>query len=483
MPGSTVYENAEVEPYAAVNPANPSNILGIWQQDRWSDGGAHGLVAAYSFDGGMHWGEQPFIASVCAGGDIANGADYARASDPWVSFSPNGVAYITAIAFTGDALVAGSVSAVLVSRSMDGGVTWSNPVALIVDHGDAFNDKETVTADANDSNIAYEVWDRLDSDNHGPTYFARTTDGGQTWEPARSIYDPGIGNQTIGNEIAVLSGGDIVDVFEEIDGGSTAVLRVIRSSDHGSTWSAPDTITQDLSVGTQDPNTGTRIRDGGGLPQVCAGIGGNLAVVWQDARFSDGQRDGIALSQSSDDGQTWSVPVEINAVPSVPAFTPSIAMLADGTIGVSYFDFRNNPSNPKTLLTDYWLTASSDGTHWSEQHVSGPFNLDLAPNSEGLFLGDYQSLAVMGQAFVPFYVQTTNQNTDDPTDVYVLPPRPLPVSSARGITHVVAVSNYSRAPDRRFQHAVRRNLSHLLRSENPSLKPRHGVPPPRALRK
>src|SRR2546421_12931662 len=37
--GATNYVNAEVEPYVAVNPATAGNVIGVWQQDRWSDGG------------------------------------------------------------------------------------------------------------------------------------------------------------------------------------------------------------------------------------------------------------------------------------------------------------------------------------------------------------------------------------------------------------------------------------------------------------
>lgn len=33
-----VYLNSEVEPWVAVNPADPDNIVGAWQQDRWSTG-------------------------------------------------------------------------------------------------------------------------------------------------------------------------------------------------------------------------------------------------------------------------------------------------------------------------------------------------------------------------------------------------------------------------------------------------------------
>ena len=61
-PGAINYTNAEVEPYVAVNPANPQNLIGAWQQDRWNDGGSHGLVAGYSMDGGKPWKETPRVS-------------------------------------------------------------------------------------------------------------------------------------------------------------------------------------------------------------------------------------------------------------------------------------------------------------------------------------------------------------------------------------------------------------------------------------
>ena len=45
QPESLNYLNSEVEPQVAVDPTNPSHLVGAWQQDRWSNGGAHGLVA------------------------------------------------------------------------------------------------------------------------------------------------------------------------------------------------------------------------------------------------------------------------------------------------------------------------------------------------------------------------------------------------------------------------------------------------------
>src|ERR671931_404496 len=48
----TNFVNSEVEPFVAVNPTNPKNIVGVFQQDRWSNGGAHGLFTSTSHDGG-----------------------------------------------------------------------------------------------------------------------------------------------------------------------------------------------------------------------------------------------------------------------------------------------------------------------------------------------------------------------------------------------------------------------------------------------
>src|SRR5687768_12737025 len=46
----TAFINAEVEPHIAINPQNPNHFVTFWQQDRFSNGGARGLLGAVSFD-------------------------------------------------------------------------------------------------------------------------------------------------------------------------------------------------------------------------------------------------------------------------------------------------------------------------------------------------------------------------------------------------------------------------------------------------
>src|SRR2546423_4027594 len=80
--GDTNYVNTELEPFVAVNPSDPTNVIGVWQQDRWSGGAARGLVAGGGHDGGQNWNESWAHFSVCSGGTAANGGEYQHASCP-----------------------------------------------------------------------------------------------------------------------------------------------------------------------------------------------------------------------------------------------------------------------------------------------------------------------------------------------------------------------------------------------------------------
>lgn len=447
-PGEILYVNAEEEPWVAVNPVNPNNIIAVWQQDRWSNGGAHGLVAGVSHDGGLTWTRTWAHFTLCSGGTAANGGDFERASDPWVTFAPNGNAYQISLSVSADQ----TTSAILVSKSTDGGNTWSEPTMLIRETSSFhFNDKESITADPTDSNFVYAVWDRSRKPGEnasvnaghsfafrGDAIFSRTTNGGTTWEAPRRILPTNANLFTIGNQIVVLPDGTLVDVFGLGRGsgvqpsGNPFTNSLVRSTDKGVTWSKVIDISQDQGLGAVDPDTGRRIRAEGGIPEIAVDRNnGNLYVVWQDSRFSG--VDEIALSRSTDGGLTWSTPIRINQTPpnatnplNQQAFVPNIKVAADGTVAVTYYDFRNNDANPG-VPTDYWIvhchSNCSDASNWGSEARLSPssFDIEQAPAARGpfgYFLGEYQGLTSVGNNFLPVFIQVNNGDSTNRTDVF-----------------------------------------------------------------
>ena len=382
---------------------------------------------------------------------MANGGDFQRASDPWVTFSPNGDAYFISLSITFLGPVSDTGSAVLVSKSTNGGDTWSEPVTLVRDTGNAdtspffFNDKESITADPFDSNYVYAVWDRLrkpgrsqsvNAENsfafRGDTLFSRTTDGGKTWEPPKVIYERTSLTGTIGNQIAVLPDGTLIDIFDFLRGSGNNVpgfeIKVQRSSDHGASWSEPIDVGPERAVRVFDPETGISVRAGGGLPDIAvdrsptsAGYG-NLYAVWGDSLGSGKNKDEhstIAFTMSTDGGLNWSPLARIDRSPQgVQAFTPSVHVASDGTVGVTYYDFRNNTS-AAGLPTDQWFVHChptvncTDPANWTENHVDGPFDIENAATAGGYFLGDYEGLDSIGTTFVSYFSKTTATDKDN----------------------------------------------------------------------
>ena len=95
QPG-TVYPDSEVEPWIAasgkdLNGDGEKDIIGGYQQDRWSNGGSRGVYASVRYQGGWVQVAVPGT-SACVGGT------HLRATDPWVTFSPDGSAYFFALA-------------------------------------------------------------------------------------------------------------------------------------------------------------------------------------------------------------------------------------------------------------------------------------------------------------------------------------------------------------------------------------------------
>ena len=150
------YDSAEVEPQIAVNPTNPTEIVGVAQQDRWPDGGARGLTSWMSSAGGQDWAKLADVPwAACQGGP----SRFGRVTDPWVSYDKAGNLY-----FIGQPIDSAELGLSAISVTTWDGSSWRDPQILIEDDGDrgVFNDKVSVTGDPTRAGYAYATWLRGD---------------------------------------------------------------------------------------------------------------------------------------------------------------------------------------------------------------------------------------------------------------------------------------------------------------------------------
>ena len=116
--------DSQTEPMVSVNQSNSSNVVGMWQEDRWTTGGSRNLVLGTSVDGGRTWANIPL-----PGVSILAGGEFQRVTDPWVDFGPSNRVYAFSLGFDDT----GPDNGLFVNTSTDGGLTWGAPVPVIID--------------------------------------------------------------------------------------------------------------------------------------------------------------------------------------------------------------------------------------------------------------------------------------------------------------------------------------------------------------
>lgn len=435
FPITAAYVDAESEPYVAVDPRRPENLIAVYHEDRYPNDGANGVLAATSADGGASWsvpalGAQPKF-SRCAGGDAANGGDFEKSSDPWVAFGADGTAYFAAVAWNAsDAGVAQ-----LVARSTDAGQSWEAPVTVIRSHDPDVSDasRPVVTTDPAHPQTAYLVWARQRSAPadavRGSVMFSRTTDAGRTWSAPRAIYETAVGMQTSANQIVVLADGVLLNVFNELRAGAGDKhprrdrIALLRSQDGGRTWSAPSTLATSEVAAVADPRAGTVVRTGDSFTGIAVDPRAGrktLYAAWSDARFTRGKTQQLALARSTDGGLTWTAPRAVVPASGDQQFIPGVAVNGQGDVAVTWYAFAAVPSGAG-LPTRYWTSVSRDQAQTWSRPVSitrEPFDFRTIPFNAGFFVGEYQGLAARAKDFVVAVTLPNGHDLANRTDIY-----------------------------------------------------------------
>jgi hypothetical protein len=393
---SDPYTNTSSQHQTQVEPdtfAWGSTLVATFQSGRFTDGGASNTGWATTTDGGVTW-SHGFLPGTTTLASPAGSFD--RVSDPSVAYDAKHGRWLIASL----ALAASDTNgaAILVSRSADGGLTWSNPViASSATSGSDF-DKEWIACDDTASSPhygnCYLEWD--DFGNGSLIQMSTSTDGGATWGPAQQTAgsDAGIGGQPV-----VRPDGTVI---VPIASDSQDAIRAFHSSDGGSSWSAAVTVAP-VSAHTVDGGMRTSA-----LPSAEVDGSGTVYVAWQDCRFEPScAANDIVLSTSSN-GITWSAParIPIDAISSgVDHFIPGLAVDTTTSGGaahlaLTYYYYPNANCATACQLDVGYVSSVDGGASWSAPLLlSGPMSLDwLAGTDQGPMVGDYISTSFLAES-------------------------------------------------------------------------------------
>jgi hypothetical protein len=152
------------------------------------------------------------------------------------------------------------------------------------------------------------------------------------------------------------------------------------------------------------------------MPSAAVAPDGSVYVAFEDS--TSPSSGAIGLARSRDGGRTWtSAPL-----PGVSAyaFEPSVAVDAHGTVGVTWYDLRNDRAGDAALTADVRFAQSGDrGATWRETHVAGPTDLRTAPLPAHNYVGEYQGLAALpGKGFAAIFTLAAPQARNGPTDIF-----------------------------------------------------------------
>jgi hypothetical protein len=429
VPG--INPGAEAGPVLAVDRRR-DRLVTAWEQDPSEDANSLSVVVGVSDSGGASWDR-----SLVPGLSRCTGGKAYYASDPSLAVGRDGVAYL------GTRASSGGRTAFQVARSANGGRRWDKPI-----FPDSVGINGWVAADPKLRGAAYVV--TTSQGSNGQTIgFSQTTDGGQTWSDPTVAYG-GANVYPAVEKLLALSDGTLVCLFKQATAAALpdpleliapqppdpVPFMAIRSTDRGKTWSAPVQFgLRPLRGYPHDPEHGQPGDEDGrvygpALLTAAAGPRGSAYAAWADTESpTDGK---VLLVRSTDGGATWSPPEPVVTL-HAEAFTPAVAAGRDGTVAVTWYDFRRDRPGDAALTTDRWLAHSHDGGRtWRQAHLAGPFDMRQAPEHFGNYLGFAQGLAPVGRGFGAVFAVAPPATFDGPSDVLYaplgLPPRPLALS-------------------------------------------------------
>lgn len=251
---------------------------------------------------------------------------------------------------------------VYLSKSTDGGLTWGANVKVSDDDSGSYPWKSQpyIAIDQNNGNIYVSFLNYNNYYSYGQgVAFARSTDGGATFEPSIEIDDSTASDTYSWSSVAVDPiTGEVYVALEDSRNGDKDVF-LFKSVDYGITFGA-GVIVNDVISGHQDQ------------PMVRVDNSGAVYAVWRDAR--DGyELDNIYITKSTDKGNSFEASVKVSdqylESSHAYAYPPRLAIDNSGAVHIVWYDevnfncYYDWSSDGQTFQTDIVVQSDLSGVN------------------------------------------------------------------------------------------------------------------------
>ncbi len=374
-----------------VNPNDNNNLLNSNNSTPNPVSGIYGANDFYSFDGGETWDGE--LGG--AGGD--------NSGDPATAISRDGRWYVGYISSNGQG----------VSYSDDEGVTWTK---VTVATGSGLLDKnhlwiDNSTSSPHEGNL-YDAWTPFGGSNVNQIELCYSDSDGESWSSPVSISNAvNAGSHNQGVNLSTGPNGEVYAVWSIYDSwpSDETALGFAKSLDGGETWEPAVRIISNLrGIRTSETSKNMRVNS---FPSMDVDISngsrrGTIYVVWAnigEPGVNSGPDIDVYMIKSTDEGENWSDPIRVNQDPTgtgAEHYFPWIACDPEtGALSVIYYDDRNVSA---TQCETYVSNSMDGGQTWEDMKVSDvAFTPSPIPGLAGGYFGDYLGITARGGMVYP----------------------------------------------------------------------------------
>lgn len=417
-PRNVMVASDRTEPVISADPRNPRDIAGGSNTDYdaiYPVGFPDSYF--YSRNGGNSW----------LVGDIPIRQPFTTEADPSIAFDSHGIAYFVALG-EAPAYCTDSSSAVLISRSTDGGRHWSYPVT--VDGGVGAHDKPYVGIESlsRGPDHIFVVWDR-DLDSGTQLFINRSIDGGRHFSSGHLLEQSRWFN--FGAVPVIGPHGRITVVWATFPtNGKTKPLpeRIVArtSSNDGITWKPKVSPSGGYFTGLPNLVNPESLRV---LSSPAAVVlpGGYIYVGWAavHARYKSGAISADIMLSGSDDGRKWSKPIRVNDSRTSDRFMPTLASVQRNHLEVAFYDRRSNGHDFDVYASGVTGVPGHLKTHrnlrMNSRHAPASL-IHYVPDTscffQGRFFGDYISSTVDKWGWYHVIWADTQRQVPGVTDIW-----------------------------------------------------------------